>query len=440
MSGGWVDRLALLAVAVPLLVLTTVLCSRRPKVVFVGWLATVAFVPVWLGFSVGSFFPLSAIAALAAAAFLLRPGRLHWTAGDWLLVALGAACLLPFVLGGVNQSAVFQLLTIWLPAAVLGRVVVGVLPLRWVYSAVAVAFSVVAVLAVLEFALHWNPFSHIPANSPSLYAAWSPLQNRGGLTRAEGAFGHSIAMGSSIALAVPLTLASSFRPWMKLVMVGVMMAAVIVSFSRVSILSAGIALVLSALVLRDALPWKWRAAILGSVCVGSAAAAPFVLGVFAAAGSESANSASYRGDLLSLVPAMAPVGFSPIGSVSPAGRLFFGRFRSIDSALILTGLTYGAIALAVCCIALIIAVVLVLVGRANAPTIAVVAQIPALATVALITQYASFFWFMVGLAVAATSAGRQSPTDFSGSGQEDPPSPLRIQDDGADRRSALLST
>ena len=44
---------------------------------------------------------------------------------------------------------------------------------------------------------------------------------------------------------------------------------------------------------------------------------------------------------------------------------------------------------------------LVLRGKATAATIAVVAQIPAFATVALITQYAIFAWFVIG--VAATS-------------------------------------
>jgi hypothetical protein len=47
-----------------------------------------------------------------------------------------------------------------------------------------------------------------------------------------------------------------------------------------------------------------------------------------------------------------------------------------------------------------IAVVLLVRGRATAPTIAIVAQIPALAAVALITQYAVFVCFMGGLAVA----------------------------------------
>ena len=50
------------------------------------------------------------------------------------------------------------------------------------------------------------------------------------------------------------------------------------------------------------------------------------------------------------------------------------------------------------------ALVLVLARQATAPTIAVVAQIPAFVTVALITQYAVMVWFMIGLALSAQAA------------------------------------
>jgi hypothetical protein len=53
---------------------------------------------------------------------------------------------------------------------------------------------------------------------------------------------------------------------------------------------------------------------------------------------------------------------------------------------------------------LILAVGWCLLGRASAPTIAIVAQLPALSTVALITQYHVFFWFTLGLAVGAEAA------------------------------------
>ena len=48
------------------------------------------------------------------------------------------------------------------------------------------ALMLVAALALVEFVTGWNPFVHVPG-SGSLYEAWSPIQERGGIARAEGA-------------------------------------------------------------------------------------------------------------------------------------------------------------------------------------------------------------------------------------------------------------
>ena len=57
--------------------------------------------------------------------------------------------------------------------------------------------------------------------------------------------------------------------------------------------------------------------------------------------------------------------------------------------------------LAVVLLLLAILVGSVVIGRATPASVALVAQIPAFATVALITQYAAFVWFAAGLAVSA---------------------------------------
>jgi hypothetical protein len=134
------------------------------------------------------------------------------------------------------------------------------------------------------------------------------------------------------------------------------------------------------------------------------AAAPLVSSVFLAAGAEATNSAAYRGSLVSLVGDIDALGFSSAFSRSPTGEVSFGAFRSIDSALILHGLTYGWASLAVALVLLAMAAGAVLLRRAAAPTIAVGAQIPALVAVALITQYATMLWFVAGFAVYAQAA------------------------------------
>jgi hypothetical protein len=49
----------------------------------------------------------------------------------------------------------------------------------------------------------------------------------------------------------------------------------------------------------------------------------------------------------------------------------------------------------------------VIIGRATPGIIAIVGQAPALASVALITQYNIFFWFIAGLGVAALAKANQ---------------------------------
>ena len=104
---------------------------------------------------------------------------------------------------------------------------------------------------------------------------------------------------------------------------------------------------------------------------------------------------------------MNRVGVADSATKDSTGQVYFGNFRSIDSQLILTGLSSGLIALALIVVALIAGIVLVVSRRATAPTIAVVAQIPALATVALITQYSVFVWFAIGLAASTQLALRR---------------------------------
>jgi hypothetical protein len=151
------------------------------------------------------------------------------------------------------------------------------------------------------------------------------------------------------------------------------------------------------------------------------AAAPFVSRVFLAAGDEATNSAAYRGDLVSLVGDIDVLGFSSAFSRSANGEVSFQAFNSIDSALILHGLIYGWASLAVALVLLAGAVVAVILRRAAAPTIAVAAQIPALLVVALITQYATMFWFVAGFAVYAQAARAATrPATGQGHGRASP--------------------
>ena len=398
------STLLLLPLALGLVAVLVLVVHFRPKIGVVLWLCTAAFVPFWLGVTfVVYFMPTSAVGLLVLAALHPAPRRL----GGFDLVAafFFVCCAAPAISGGATISTLFGAVAYWLVAYLLGRLAPIKVDLVWIYGCAAVVFTVVAGLAIAEFFFSWNPFVTLGPATP-LHEMWGVLQSRGDLVRAEGAFGHSIALGCTLALALPLTLGSRFRDPVKLVMVAIMMGAVVVTISRIAIICAVLGVVLSVTLARDGLSRTLRVWTLGLLAGVGVALSPYLLSVFQAAGDEATNSANYRGDLTELIPDISLLGFSSAAYRSPTGELFFGRFQSIDSQILFTGLTYGWMAL-MCGLVLLVGAVVATVRRlGTVATIAVVAQIPALATVALITQYSMVFWFVAGLAVCS-QVGRE---------------------------------
>ncbi|MCZ2817756.1 hypothetical protein [Modestobacter sp. VKM Ac-2984] len=398
----------LAAAALALALLALLVARTSPLLALAGWLAVLGLVPVWAGVSVGVFLqPQVAVGLLVLAALLpfRRSLPIALTAADAVLLAFVTSALVPVFLGGATLTSVFDLLVQWTGAFLVGRLVLHRVSADRVHAAVAVTFSVVAVLALVEGATGWNPFLSVPG-SGALHSTWATVQFRGGLPRAEGAFGHSIALGGSLALAIPLTLAAPFRAGVRLLLVLLMAVACVLTFSRIGLGTAVLGVLLTVLAGRTGLTRRLRLALAAGLAAVAVAALPLVAGVFGAAGDEAAGSAAYRGDLLGLVGRMELLGLSDSFYRSPTGEVSFGSFRSIDSAFVLIGLTYGLIPLGCLLAGLTMAVVAVLRRRAAPPTLALVAQLPAFATVALITQYATWAWFVAGLAVAAQAAAR----------------------------------
>jgi hypothetical protein len=175
-----------------------------------------------------------------------------------------------------------------------------------------------------------------------------------------------------------------------------------------------LALLLSLVLLRDAVSTRVKVVVVGLLAAGVAVAAPYLLAVFGQAGDEASGSAAYRGDLLSLVPRMSLLGRSSAAFREADGAGGFGDFGSIDNALVLIGLQLGVLPLALLLVLGALGIVRVL-RRAPSPAlVGVVAALPALTSVAFITQYTVFFWFMVGL--AATGSPKTAPLQ-----ETDPP-------------------
>jgi hypothetical protein len=412
-GAGRADRYTMLIFLMGFAVCAVLVMRSAPKVIAASFLATICFVPIWFGANFIIYFsPVTLVGLLALVAILpALPHRIG--PADYAVAFLILACLLPIVIGGATKQTITDVAFQWLLPLSVGRLILLKVSQDWLFRCMSVIFGLVGLLAIAEFLSGFNPFVLL-SRPTGLYHVWGGLQARGGILRAEGAFGHSIALGSSVAMAIPIALASSLRPRTKALLVGLMLGGSIVSFSRTGMIGAVLGIVCSVLFLRSGLNSRMRAFVVVLTGAVAVLVIPYISAVFALAGSEATGSADFRGRLTSLIPDMTVLGVSPAVHRTATGELYIGNFRSVDNALILLGLTYGWVAVALAVLVLLGGIWAVLSGRATAPTISIVAQIPAFATVALITQYGPFVWFVAGLALytqAERSRGDDPPSE-----------------------------
>ncbi len=398
------DSFAVMGVAAVLVLVLAVALRSRPRAALVFWMLTLCFIPYWMGITVLAYLPPATALACVLVVSIPIPAWARIRGADVVVLLFLALVGIGYLTGYVDLNATFVALVEWGTGYLVGRLIAELLELDVIYIIFSSIVAVAAALAVIEFVTTWNPFVHFFSSGPT-FDVWGSLQERGGLIRAEGAFGHSIALGATCAMAVPLAIGSSMRQGWKIAVTVALCSGALVTLSRIGIVSSFLGLVLCVLFLRTGLSTRAKAWITFLVVVATAAALPQLTSVFESAGDEASDSAEYRGQLTSLIPSMRLMGVSGAMSKSVDGTVRWGNFKSIDSALILGGLEYGIIPVVLLMVGLVLAVVLVLRGHANPPTIALVAQIPALVSVALITQYAAAFWFMAGLAVVATAEG-----------------------------------
>lgn len=413
MSAARVDSLTVLALMASTAALLIVVLHRWPRAALGAWLAVLVLVPSWLSISLVVPLQPAAVMGLVALIALLpvAVGRIVWA--DLLVAFLLIACLVPFPLGMGTLSTFVTVLTCWLVGYLVGRLAPLRIGLDRTYRWLAGVCTAVAAAAVVEFALAWNPFVDLTRTGGD-NATWGTLQERGGLVRAEGAFGHSIALGATLALAVPITLACSWRLSTRIVLTLILFAGIVVTFSRTALVCAALGVILSVLFLRSGtrLSVRARAGVVATVGVGALVVSPWIFGVFNEAGDEAAGSAEYRWDLFSLLPQVETLGTSQLAVTSKFARQLASG--SIDNAWLLLGLRYGIVPLVVVSIGLIAALGAVLLRRATPATVAIVAHVPAFFTVALITQYEIWVWFVIGLAASSQALVSADPTTHEG--------------------------
>jgi hypothetical protein len=359
-----------------------------------------------VGYSVGSLYSAITFLTILCVAGASLHG-LRWTLADSVVAAF---CILvggAFVLHGVTLGHLVTAVSAWVIPYAWGRVVVARVGISVITSLLAAAAVVAAALAIVEFLTHLNVFSLLRWPSAS-YALWAPLQARGGFLRAEGALGHSIALAACLSIGSVFVLTARWLLSIRIVALVLIGVAIVVTFSRIGLVAFALGLILSIAFLGRTLRTRTRVAIGTVALVGALASVPFLGEVFSAAGSEASGSALYRIDLLSLIGKMKPLGLSSSYQVLPNGQVYIGGFQSIDSSFILIGLEFGYVPLVLIMAMLVAAIVIVARGRGNAPMIAVIAQIPTLSTVALITQLPYLLWFSAGLAVSLYILGNAS--------------------------------
>ncbi|MCR8670843.1 hypothetical protein [Agrococcus sp. HG114] len=366
-----------------------------PRTTFVCWTLVLCFVPVWIGVSVGFFWAAITLVTLAAVATSIEDVRL--TPVDGFVAAFALLVLALFALRLATLSAAVIAMLEWVLPYVWGRLVLARLPARFVVSTIAVVGTAAAALALVELVTGTNVFVLLPGGGP--VETWADLQVRSDLVRVEGAFGHSIALGASLAMASACIIGSRWpAPWM-LGALTVVVGAVVATVSRIGLITVALTIALSLVLLPVAR--SARASIAALAGIAATLAVPFIGDVFLAAGDEASASADYRGRLLSLASQVQVLGSAGDWSGRAVDGVYFGAFAdSVDNTLLLIALRFGWIPVLLVVGVLAATVVGALRRPANAASIAVVGQIPGLFAVALITQFGMLLWFLIGLAAA----------------------------------------
>jgi hypothetical protein len=388
------------------------LLAQHPRLALVIWLGVMTCVPVWLSVSfITTWTPLS-LAAILVLPATVRAAQRRGGLGrvEILLVVFVVLATVSFALMDTPQFAYATVFVQWLPAYFVGRYLAPECGRDWTVKMLATAGAVAAAWSILEFVSGVHLFEALVDST----ASWHTIQVRGPFARSEGAFGHSIAFGAFIALGIPFILSAKWTTRRRLLLLGVALAGVILTFSRGAIIGAVVALVAGIFALPELdISRKLRRGLIVLVVLLSATLLPFVLSLFAGVSADLDPSTAYRANLVSYIFAdMQP--FGPALNMEQArnGRYVYHGFGSIDNAYILAVLQYGWLPLLALLIPLVAAVLAVFRRRSvNAAQVAMVGQVWIMGTVALITQYGMAVWFVAGLAVALSrppQAGREA--------------------------------
>jgi hypothetical protein len=400
--------------AFPAVFLIAYVAIGRPRFALTVWLVGVCVTPHWLNVRFQATFPPASLLALLLLPAILTTGRMQLRTGD--MIALGILLLytVAFFVSEAPRPFYFAALVQGALPYLLARKLVPHAGEVWFSRLMAGVLTVVAVWAIAEYVADWHPFVGLYPGSSE--ANWSAIQERGGHPRSEAAFGHAISLGAALAMGAPFVLATTWRGRTKVLAIALIALGILCSGSRGPAIALALGLALTLAFYRGRTlkrGQRWVLTALGTaggiVMVGALSSR------LSASSTEAGDSADYRGRLYSFVlqdvhPLSLASNLSPQAS---GGFEWRTVFHSIDSTFVLTALIFGWLPVAVFAVGAVALLAKTLAARANIAEIALLAQIPVLATVALITQYYALIWFLGGAAVALSAARRTAPAPLA---------------------------
>jgi hypothetical protein len=390
-----------------------VACWGHPRRALVLWMLSLTMIPVWVSAHLFANVPLHCIvAAMAVAATITGSrGQIPITKFEAYFALVLAASLLATLFGGSTAAVWAQEPIRWGIPFLAARILVSATGIRYATNVIAVVFAVVGCLATIELVLAWHPFVNWRFDTLE-YEYWHAVQTRGGRDRSAWAFGHSIALGGSLALSIPFIARSTFDGPLKVVMFASVGAGIFATASRSSVVAAGLAAAICFIYISTS-RFVRTVGITATVLVAFLATTnylPLFQGWVRGTSREERQSADYRSMLYSTyLPEIRLFGRAPIEI----------RVNSIDSAVLHFGLEFGWIVLLAMLLPLTLCAARTVAGRASTAEIALFGQIPLFATVAFITQYESLIFVVAGIAVQAIIAERTAA-------QSDPAAEARI--------------
>lgn len=409
------------------LVIVALLMRAMPRATFATWSLVMFFIPVWIGVTIGNHLFLSAITIITAIAIVALGKWVQFSIADVFMAVLVVIVVFQYAIGVVNLSFTAITVVEWLLPYAWGRLTLSIVRPGFVIKCISVCALITSALAVFEFITRINIFVLMKANN-DLYTTWGTLMTRVDYVRSEGAWGHPIALGAALAMCSGFILATPWKPVVRVLGAILIAAGAVVTLSRTGMYTLVLTVVLT-IVLLPNIGRTTRVATVALGCVGALVSIPLVGSIFTEEGQTATDSADYRGQLLSFFTYVKPFGSAEdFTGVTIGGRYLGFYSQSIDNAYLLTGLRLGWFALGAFCLVLACALIpLFIRGRSTPAVIAMAGQIPGLFTVALITQFGMFFWFMAGLAIAWDQLLRRDGSELDPAHLlNDPPLPATI--------------